>query len=928
MDNSPPAAGERERRKHVKLRLRRDLIIESQRYEGKTFFVVKDPVSLRYYRLKDNEHFLLQYLDGERTLEDAQKAYEKHFRPDRLKLEDLEAFGQQLIKAGLAQNDSPKAGKQLFDNRKKRLRTEWFQTLTNILYIKIPVFDPDRLLTRMKRWLGWICTVWFGLVSVGIMLSAALLVATHFETFRSKLPDYHAYFNFTTVGYLWLALGIVKVIHEFGHGLSCKVFGGEVHEMGALFLCLSPALYCNVSDAWTLPNKWHRIIISAAGIWVELLIAAIATFAWWNTPGQPFINNLSLNLMVVCSVSTVVFNANPLMRYDGYYVLADWLEIPNLRERSNRFLKNVVLEHCLGVEVHPEPYMALWRRCLFVSYAIVSYVYRWVVTFGILYFLDSFLKPYKLQVISHLLAVAAFASLTGWPIGRLIRNVYKRGRLPDMKRWRVVVSCSVVVGLVLFLCVVPVPLSRVRGVGLVQPQADATQQLFVRQPGTLEELHVRPGDSVKKGDLIARFRNLDLEADLESARQEVQNHIQHLKLVEWQRRQTKDPKERERLIDEETKTQSKKGEAEEKLRVLERARDKELVLQAPIDGVIGVAPRLDEVGKWFDKDPIHPFCTINQPRRLRVALPLTTAEFNRLKENLERLTSAAESTLKLMHKRVKLDGQAKPLSEAIKQLEKQVRGLHLWLDSETMSGDPTVQCPAGPVPLATALAEMLSPHGLGYVIHSEENDRHDGWVCIRPGRERGTPLEGRARFKVTDTALAALRGAGVPDAAVSKLEPLKGKELGRQAFLRALARVLPPEELRRYQDLLLNHAEGQLEVTVRIHGRDQQTWKGRLEALPESEARTIPLQLSNKQGGPVAVKAQGLTPQQAAKAGAHSEPLTPQTQQYIVYVDLLPPVDDAIVPGETAQVKIRCQPETCLHWLWRTVNDVFDLGLW
>ena len=116
------------------------------------------------------------------------------------------------------------------------------------------------------------------------MLAAVLLVATHFETFRDKLPDYHEFFSFKTVVYLWVALGVVKVIHEFGHGLSCKAFGGEVHEMGVLLLCFSPALYCNVSDAWTLPNKWHRIIISFAGIYVELIIAAIATFVWWNTP--------------------------------------------------------------------------------------------------------------------------------------------------------------------------------------------------------------------------------------------------------------------------------------------------------------------------------------------------------------------------------------------------------------------------------------------------------------------------------------------------------------------------------------------------------------------------------------------------------------------------------------------------------------------
>src|SRR5207237_9682147 len=112
----------------------------------------------------------------------------------------------------------------------------------------------------------------------------------------------------------------------------------------------------------------------------------IVTFLWLNTPTQPFITNLSLSLMVVCSVSTVVFNANPLMRYDGYYVLADWIEIPNLRERANRYLKNLFLEHCLGVEVQPEPYMATGRKLLFVTYAVTSYIYRREATFAIFYF--------------------------------------------------------------------------------------------------------------------------------------------------------------------------------------------------------------------------------------------------------------------------------------------------------------------------------------------------------------------------------------------------------------------------------------------------------------------------------------------------------------------------------------------------------------
>src|SRR5271154_4485592 len=169
-------ASDVERRKKVRLHVRPDLGINPQRYEGRTYFVVKDPVSLRYYRFKDQEHFLIQMMDGRHSLDDAQKAFEKRFRPDRLTLEDLEQFGQQLLKAGLAQNESPQAGKQLFDRRKERRRSEIMQAVTNILYIKIPVFDPEKLLMAMLPWLRWMFTMTFLAVSVAIMLAAVMLV--------------------------------------------------------------------------------------------------------------------------------------------------------------------------------------------------------------------------------------------------------------------------------------------------------------------------------------------------------------------------------------------------------------------------------------------------------------------------------------------------------------------------------------------------------------------------------------------------------------------------------------------------------------------------------------------------------------------------------------------------------------------------------
>src|SRR5437773_9548401 len=165
MQTETPAS-DLERRKKVRLRIRGDLGITPQKYEGRTYYVIKDPVSLRYYRFKEQEHFLIRMMDGKHTLDDAQKQFERRFRPDRLTLEDLEQFGQQLLTAGLAQNESPQAGKQLYDRRKKRQRSEWMQTLTNILYIKIPVFDPDKLLAHMVPWTRWMFTTTFLFLSV------------------------------------------------------------------------------------------------------------------------------------------------------------------------------------------------------------------------------------------------------------------------------------------------------------------------------------------------------------------------------------------------------------------------------------------------------------------------------------------------------------------------------------------------------------------------------------------------------------------------------------------------------------------------------------------------------------------------------------------------------------------------------------------
>lgn len=635
MDATAQLSNPAERRKQVKLRVRPDLHISEQKYEGRICHVVKDPVCLRYYRFNKQEYYVFQLFDGQHTMEQVRTEFEEEFKPHRLEYNDLEGFARQLVTAGLVQQETAGTGKHLFTRRAKQRRMRRIAAVSNILYWKIPVFDPDRLLSWMITWLWWIFTWPFFIASVGLMLAAAGHVLLHFQTFYDKLPAYHEFFAFNTVLYLWLSLGVVKIIHEFGHGLSCKAFKGECHEMGILLMCLSPALYANVTDAWTIADKWKRIIISFAGIYVELIIASIATFVWWYTPQYPVVNNIALCLMVLCSVSTFVFNANPLMRFDGYYMMADWLEVPNLRDRANKYLTNLFLEYGLGIETPPEPYMAPGRKILFVSYAVISYVYRWVLTFSIIWFLSDFLGP-KLKIISQTIAVMSLLSMIIWPAYRAFKNVSQRGRLPDMKPKRVWITATIFAGLIAAFFLLPLPISRIREQGLVAIHPDHGSPVGLKLPATLSGLTVKDGQTVVQGQVLATFTSVELQEQIASAQaefiksrdagDELKNKLsQSPNLSPEQQSQFKQRIEEYR---------SSMNNADQMLRFYRGMMAEVGSIKSPRDGVVSGMPKPAEVGKLFDRtgSETKPFCTVGDPRKLVVRVPITPSDYRLLKE--------------------------------------------------------------------------------------------------------------------------------------------------------------------------------------------------------------------------------------------------------------------------------------------------------
>ena len=277
--------------------------------------------------------------------------------------------------------------------------------------------------------------------------------------------------------------------------------------MGVMFLVMTPCLYCNVSDSWMLPNKWKRMVIGAAGMYVEVALASICTFLWWFThPGT--LNYLCLNIMFISSVSTILFNANPLLRYDGYYILSDYLEIPNLRQKATTILRRKMGAVLLGLPEPEDPFLPQRKQALFAIYSVAAAIYRWVVSLSIFWFLYRVLEPYGFKLVGQMIAMMALYGLIVQPLWQLGKFFYTPGRIDQVnqKRFRMSLAAGAV-GLLFFFCF-PLPYS-VKCSLYVQPRDG--QPVYVETAGRLKQVAVRPGDRVQQGTTIAELRNADLQ---------------------------------------------------------------------------------------------------------------------------------------------------------------------------------------------------------------------------------------------------------------------------------------------------------------------------------------------------------------------------------------------------------------------------------
>ncbi len=296
-------------------------------------WVIHDPVALSYFHFGPNEWFLLQELDGKKTLPELQRRFEQQFAQS-ISQTELNLFLMRVFSDGLVQGVArPGEGKQLYQfGRRQRSRTLGLKAI-QLLAIRFPGINPQWLLDGLAPLGRFLFHPLVMLFVAAAAFSTAVVAISQFDTIYSRLPTVRYFFQGEQLLLLALALAFVKVLHELGHAVSCQVFGGRCHEIGVMLLCFVPCLYCDVSDIWLFPNRWRRIAVSAAGIYVELGLATLFFWLWMaSVPGV--FNAFALNVVLVSSVNTLLANGNPLLRYDGYFILSDLIQVPNLATRS------------------------------------------------------------------------------------------------------------------------------------------------------------------------------------------------------------------------------------------------------------------------------------------------------------------------------------------------------------------------------------------------------------------------------------------------------------------------------------------------------------------------------------------------------------------------------------------------------------------
>ncbi len=488
-----------------RVQLRPGVELRRQQFRGELWYVVQDPFTNSFYRIRPGARRFLLHLTGRATVEEA---WRRCLREDRDaapgQSEVIQLLGQ-LHQASLLQSDLAPDSRMLFERLRRHKQAQVRSMLSSVLFLRLPLWDPDRFLQRLLPLARPVFT-WAGFaVWLFVVLLAGKTAIDHRDLLFDRGQDVLAPGN---LALLFGAYFVTKLLHEFGHAFACRVFGGEVHQMGIMLLVFSPIPYVDATAAWTFRERWRRVWVGSAGMYVELFLASLAVFVWANT-GAGLTNSLAYNVIFVASVSTLLFNLNPLLRFDGYYILSDLTETPNLHQRSRTQVFSWVEKVLFGLPNPPQP-AATRREAAFLGlFGVGSGFYRiFVFTVIILFVADKFFG------LGLLAAVIGGFGLLVLPVYRFIRYLAAEPRLARHRPRAIGVTAGLAGAILAFLAFFPWP-HHTYAPGVLQTREQA--RVYTATDGYLTEFVAPSGSAVRAGDLLARMTSPELELSLTSA---------------------------------------------------------------------------------------------------------------------------------------------------------------------------------------------------------------------------------------------------------------------------------------------------------------------------------------------------------------------------------------------------------------------------
>jgi putative peptide zinc metalloprotease protein len=472
-------------------RLRSHALIHRHRYRGQIWYVLQDRSTGRFHRFSPVANFVIGLMNGRRTLREIWDLACTRLGDDAPTQDEVINVLASLHRADVLQTDAPPDIGELHDRNVHQERLKLKQYIQNPLALRFPLFDPDRLLTWLnpltRRLFGW----GGALLWILVVGWALVLMGAHWTELTKDITDrVLATDNLLLMG---LVFPVAKLIHEFGHGLAVKAKGGEVHEMGIMLLIFMPLPYVDASASIAFREKRERMLVGASGMLSELFIAALAMFVWVNVePGV--VRALAYNVMVIAGVSTLVFNANPLLRFDGYYIVSDLLEIPNLGQRANAYLGYLVRRYALRVKSAVPPDAAPGERPWFVFYSIASFVYRMFVMVSIVLLLAE-----QYFVVGVLLALWSLYTMLVQPLAKRVGYLFAAPELRNRRLQALTTAGLTVLIIAAVVFWLPAPSwTRTEGVA-VAPQ-DA--QVRAGADAFIKSVAVKVNQPVKAGEVL------------------------------------------------------------------------------------------------------------------------------------------------------------------------------------------------------------------------------------------------------------------------------------------------------------------------------------------------------------------------------------------------------------------------------------------